>query len=109
MAGRHTRWVRDEERLDDPERIAIREAMLFGQAVYDRRAAIGLSRADLGDRLGLDEDEVERIELGGETPTLDLLKKIALALDADVRISPGGPFEPGMSATAIRFDAHAAA
>jgi hypothetical protein len=35
MTGYRTRCVRSPERLDDPERIAIREALVFGKAVYD--------------------------------------------------------------------------
>ena len=37
MTGYHTRWVRPPEHADDPERIAIREALAFGKAVYDQR------------------------------------------------------------------------
>ena len=33
--GSHTRWVRPEAESGDPERIAIREALAFGKAVYD--------------------------------------------------------------------------
>jgi len=47
MTGSHTRWVRPEAETEDPERIAIREALAFGKAVYDRRVALGLSVADL--------------------------------------------------------------
>lgn len=39
MTGYHTRWVQPAAEADDPERIAIREALAFGKAVYDRRAA----------------------------------------------------------------------
>jgi hypothetical protein len=46
MTGYHTRWVRPPEHADDPERIAIREALAFGKAVYDQRCALGLSVAD---------------------------------------------------------------
>ena len=35
MTGNHTRWVRPPEQAEDPERIAIREALAFGKAVYD--------------------------------------------------------------------------
>jgi hypothetical protein len=34
MTGYHTRWVRPEELAEDPERIAIREALALGKAVY---------------------------------------------------------------------------
>ncbi len=33
MTGYHTRWARAEIRVDDPERIAIREALAFGKAL----------------------------------------------------------------------------
>ena len=41
MTGYHTRWVRPPEHAEDPERIAIREALAFGKAVYDQRRALG--------------------------------------------------------------------
>jgi hypothetical protein len=50
MTGHHTRWVRPEELVEDPEWIAIREALAFGKAVYDVRAALGLTVADLASR-----------------------------------------------------------
>jgi hypothetical protein len=37
MTGYHTRWVRPPEQPEDPERLAIREALAFGKAVYDQR------------------------------------------------------------------------
>ena len=39
MTGYHTRWARLEEIADDPERIAIREALAFGKALHDIRTA----------------------------------------------------------------------
>lgn len=52
MAGCHTRWVRPEPQIEDPERIMIREALAFGKALYDRRTALGLSVAELVHRGG---------------------------------------------------------
>jgi hypothetical protein len=37
MSGYHTRWARPQDVADDPERIAIREALAFGKALYDIR------------------------------------------------------------------------
>jgi hypothetical protein len=37
--GYHTRWVLPPEQPEDPERIAIREALAFGKAVRDQRRA----------------------------------------------------------------------
>jgi hypothetical protein len=56
MTGSHTRWVRPEADAGDPERIAIREALAFGKAVYDRRIALGLSVADLAQRADMATD-----------------------------------------------------
>ena len=39
MTDCHTRWVRPPEQSEDPERIAIREALAFGKTIYDRRRA----------------------------------------------------------------------
>ena len=33
MASYHTRWARPPHQAEDPERIAIREALAFGKAV----------------------------------------------------------------------------
>jgi hypothetical protein len=58
MTGYHTRWVRPPEQAEDPERIAIREALAFGKAVYDQRCALGLSVADLAARADMTVDDV---------------------------------------------------
>jgi hypothetical protein len=42
VTGYHTRWARPEEIADDPERIAIREALAFGKALYDIRGLAGV-------------------------------------------------------------------
>jgi ribosome-binding protein aMBF1 (putative translation factor) len=89
MTGYHTRWVRPPENADDPERIAIREALAFGKAVYDQRCALGLSIADLAARADMSVDDVECIEEGGTELTIALLRRLAAALDSDVRLTPG--------------------
>ena len=53
-----------QAQADDPERIAIREALAFGKAVYDQRCALGLSISDLARRAGMTIDEIECIEEG---------------------------------------------
>jgi transcriptional regulator with XRE-family HTH domain len=89
MTGYHTRWARPAEPADDPERIAIREALAFGKAVYDIRAILGLTTSELAQRAGMTDDEIECIEEGGTEPTIPLLRRLAAALDADVRLTPG--------------------
>jgi ribosome-binding protein aMBF1 (putative translation factor) len=89
MTGYHTRWVRPPEHTDDPERIAIREALAFGKAAHDQRCALGLSIADLAARADMTVDDVECIEEGGTEPTIALLRRPAAALDSDMRLTPG--------------------
>ena len=102
MAGSHTRWARPETGLEDPERIAIRAALAFGKAVYDRRVALGLSVAELAQRAGMAADNVQCIEEGGTEPTVPLLRRLAAALDAEVRLTPGHDLG------SVGFEAHAA-
>ena len=89
MTGCHTRWARPAEPADDPERIAIREALAFGKAVYDIRTELGLTITELAQRAEMTDDEIECIEEGGTEPTVALLRRLAAALDADVRLTPG--------------------
>ena len=77
MTGYHTRWVRPETEDDDPERLAIRDSLAFGKALYDRRTALGLSVTDLAGRAGMTADEIECIEEGGTEPTVALLRRLA--------------------------------
>jgi transcriptional regulator with XRE-family HTH domain len=89
MTGYHTRWVRPQEQSEDPERIAIREALAFGKAVYHQRRTLGLSVAELAGRADMTVDEIECIEEGGTEPTIALLRHLIAALDADVRLTAG--------------------
>lgn len=102
MTGYHTRWVRPETEAEDPERLAIREALAFGKALYDRRTALGLSITDLAGRSGMTADEIECIEEGGTEPTVALLRRLAAALDADVRLTAGHDLG------SVWFETHAA-
>jgi transcriptional regulator with XRE-family HTH domain len=102
MTGYHTRWVLPAAEADDPERIAIREALAFGKAVYDRRTALTMTVAELAMRTGMTADEVECIEEGGTEPTIALLRRLAAALDADVRLTPGHDLG------SVGFETHAA-
>jgi transcriptional regulator with XRE-family HTH domain len=101
MTGYHTRWVRSAADSDDPERIAIREALAFGKAVYDRRVALSMTVAELAMRTGMTIDEVGCLEEGGTEPTVALLRRLAAALDADVRLTPGHDFG------SVGFETHA--
>jgi len=102
MTGYHTRWVRPPEQPEDPERIAIREALAFGTVVYYQCRALGLSVADLARRADTTIAEVECIEEGGTEPTIALPRRLATALDAAVHLTAGHDLGPE------RFEPHAA-
>ncbi|MFF7992169.1 multiprotein-bridging factor 1 family protein [Kitasatospora xanthocidica] len=55
----------------------------LARAVRDRRAALGLTLADLAARSGLPETHLRTIEAGHAMPTLALLTVLSRALRAD--------------------------
>jgi ribosome-binding protein aMBF1 (putative translation factor) len=67
-----------------------RRAFLIGQAVRERRLALGLSQVELATRAGMTQPALSRLEAGGVIPTIPLLERISIALDADliVEIAP---------------------
>ena len=67
-----------------------RRAFLIGQAVRERRLALGLSQVELAGRAGMTQPALSRLEAGGVVPTIPLLERISMALNADliVEIAP---------------------
>jgi transcriptional regulator with XRE-family HTH domain len=61
-----------------------------------------LTVAELARRADMAEDEIECIEEGGTEPTVTLLRHLAAALDADVRLTSGH------DVGSVWFEAHAA-
>jgi ribosome-binding protein aMBF1 (putative translation factor) len=64
-----------------------RRAFLIGQAVRDRRLALGLSQTELAARAGMTQPALSRLEAGGVVPTIPLLERISAALDADLIVT----------------------
>jgi ribosome-binding protein aMBF1 (putative translation factor) len=61
-----------------------RRAFLIGQAVRERRLALGLSQTELATRAGMTQPALSRLEAGGVVPTIPLLERISTALDAEL-------------------------
>jgi ribosome-binding protein aMBF1 (putative translation factor) len=61
-----------------------RRAFLIGRAVRERRLALGLSQTELATRAGMTQPALSRLEAGGVVPTIPLLERISMALDADL-------------------------
>ncbi|MEW2067453.1 helix-turn-helix transcriptional regulator [Streptomyces sp. NPDC007346] len=60
----------------------------LGQAVYDRRTALGLAQTELARRANMTQPQVSKLELGGSMPTVPLLVRLARAMDADFSLRP---------------------
>jgi ribosome-binding protein aMBF1 (putative translation factor) len=95
MTGAHSSY----EELAQPRRDSreyqegyaeARRAFLIGQAVRDRRLALGLSQVELAARASMTQPALSRLEAGGVVPTIPLLERISAALNADliVEIAP---------------------
>jgi DNA-binding XRE family transcriptional regulator len=63
---------------------------------------LNLTPAEVALRAGMTTDQIECIEEGGTEPTITLLRRLAAALDADVRITAGDDLG------SVGFEAHAA-
>lgn len=61
-----------------------RRAFLIGQAVRERRLALSLSQTELATRAGMTQPALSRLEAGGVVPTIPLLERISIALDAEL-------------------------
>ena len=64
-----------------------RRAFLIGQAVRERRLILGLSQTEVATRAGMTQPALSRLEAGGVVPTIPLLERISMALDADLIVA----------------------
>ncbi|MBB5966244.1 helix-turn-helix domain-containing protein [Planomonospora venezuelensis] len=83
---RRTRRLLGETIEESPAYVEAGYALALGQAVYDRRTALGLSQAELARRAGMTQPQISTIEGGDSVPTLALLTRLAGALDASLSI-----------------------
>ncbi|MEV0729206.1 helix-turn-helix domain-containing protein [Polymorphospora sp. NPDC050346] len=83
---RRTRKLLGEPVEPSPAYVEAGYAFALGQAVYDRRAKLGLSQAELARRAGMTQPQISNIEGGDSLPTLPLLTRLAKALDASLTI-----------------------
>jgi ribosome-binding protein aMBF1 (putative translation factor) len=68
-----------------------RRAFLIGQAVRERRLALGLSQTEVAARTGMTQPALSRLEAGGSVPTIPVLERIALALGAELVVTLATP------------------
>jgi len=61
-------------------------AQRLADGVRERRRQLGISQSELARRAGMTQPGISRIELGGTTPTLPLLSRLAQAMESDLDI-----------------------
>jgi len=66
-----------------------RRAFVIGQAVRERRLALGLSQAEVAARAGMSQPGLSRLEAGGTVPTISVLERIAVALGTELIVTFG--------------------
>lgn len=57
------------------------------EAIIAKRIERGLTQDDLAKRVGTKQSAISRLERGEANPTLDFLKRVAVALDARMSVS----------------------
>ncbi|MFB4305210.1 helix-turn-helix domain-containing protein [Actinomadura sp. GTD37] len=85
----HERWAPGSGRDNDEVRAGREEARLafeLGNAVRQRRIALGLTQTQLAERAGLTQPALSRLEAGGPTPTIGVLDRLAHALGARLKV-----------------------
>ena len=57
---------------------------MIGQAVRERRLALGLSQTEVAARAGMTQPALSRLEAGAAVPTIPVLERIAADLGAEL-------------------------
>jgi len=70
-----------------------RRAFLIGQAIRERRLALGLSQTEVAARAGMMQPALSRLEAGGTVPTIPVLERIGVALGTELIVT-FGPVRP---------------
>ncbi|MFI9580984.1 helix-turn-helix domain-containing protein [Streptomyces sp. NPDC052236] len=74
----------------------------LAKGVRERRRELGISQSELARRAGMTQPGISRIELGGTTPTLPLLSRLAGAMDSELDIH----LAPEHGQVIVRFTSH---
>jgi transcriptional regulator with XRE-family HTH domain len=90
VKGYHTKWQVPDAHRESAEYIEAGARIALGQAVYDRRIALGISQTELARRAGTTQTVISRLEGGAVTPTLPLLHRLAGALEGELNLKITG-------------------
>ncbi|HEV3001157.1 MAG TPA: helix-turn-helix transcriptional regulator [Solirubrobacteraceae bacterium] len=87
-----------EARAEGPEAVteldAFRLHFSLARQIAEHRRAQHLTQKELGERSGIDQAEISRIERGQANPTTATLGAVLRALEVDVHLVPTGSATP---------------
>ena len=79
-----------DELMQDPEfvkeYIAIQPEVNITRAILDARINAGMTQMELSQKSGISQADISRLEKGTRNPSLNLLKRLAEAMDSTLRI-----------------------
>ena len=79
-----------DELMQDPEfvkeYIAIQPEVNITRAILDARINAGMTQAELSKKSGISQADISRLEKGIRNPSLNLLKRLAEAMDSTLSI-----------------------
>ncbi|MGH8908047.1 MAG: helix-turn-helix domain-containing protein [Egibacteraceae bacterium] len=96
MSEKYATWsaLRREFAADDPdfepEVAQARLRLAYGRFVYDLRAAAGLTQRELAARMSTTQSAIAAMESGAVNPTVELLRRLAHALDLRMTLTVEG-------------------
>ncbi|MEU1815179.1 helix-turn-helix transcriptional regulator [Streptomyces roseifaciens] len=75
-------------REHDEAEYALRDLLYaIAQQVHDRRTSLGWSQGDLAQQAGTRQPHISRLESARNLPSLDLLLRVANAMDTDLTVT----------------------
>lgn len=62
----------------------------IGEQIRRCRESLGMTQSDLSERAGIDRENVSKIECGRYNVSVDIIGRIAEALECDIELKPKG-------------------
>jgi transcriptional regulator with XRE-family HTH domain len=90
MKGYRSQWEIPDVHRESAEYVAAGARIELGQAVYDRRTALGLSQAKVASRAGITRTVIARLEGGSVTLTMPLMRRLADGLQSRLNLTITG-------------------
>lgn len=79
-----------DELMQDPEFVkeyeAIQPEVNITRAILDARINAGMTQMELSQKSGISQADISRLEKGTRNPSLNLLKRLAEAMDSTLKI-----------------------